>query len=277
MSSPEPIVERSRERLRVHFEVERALAERLRRAARTERPAIYAHMYEELFAKVPDHPRLVRRENPLLARRKLDRQLRLLRPWIGPESAFLEFGAGDCRLSFAVSRQARYVIAVEIADQRGPAAPSPRNFALVVYDGYRLDLPEHSIDVAFSNDLIEHLHPEDVEMHFRTVHRLLRTAGGSYVFTTPHRFDGPHDVSRYFGEEPLGFHLKEWTFRELDGLLRRCGYSHVAFYRFAKGVPLRQPRVALLALEAIVGRLSRKARKPLGRALLPGIVVRALR
>lgn len=276
MPTPEPIVERSLERLRAHYDVESALADRLRNASRAERPAIYARMYEELFAKVPDHPRLVRRENPPLARRKLDRQLRLIRPWIEPRTAFLEFGAGDCGLSFAVSEHARRVVAVDIADQRDPAAASPQNFELVVYDGYRLDLPDRSIDVAFSNDLIEHLHPDDVEIHFQTVHRLLR-AGGCYLFTTPHSFNGPHDVSRFFSEEPRGFHLKEWTFTELDRLLRRCGYSAAAFYRFAKGVPLRQPRTAMLALERIIGCLPRMPRRKLCRAFLPGIVVRATR
>ncbi len=266
--------ERSIERLRVHFEVEKALADELRKAPRERRPAIYARMYDELFAAVPDHPRLVRRENPSLARPKLDRELRLLRKWIRPHTSFLEFGAGDCRLSFEISPHVQRVIAVDIADQRGTSVASPRNFELVVYDGYQLDVPERSVDVAFSQDMIEHLHPEDVELHFRIIHRLLRP-GGRYVFTTPHRLNGPHDVSRYFSEEPRGFHLAEWTFTELDRLLRRCGYSGVAFYRYAKGVPVRQPRAAIFALEAGIGRLRRAARLPLCRIFLPGIVVRA--
>jgi SAM-dependent methyltransferase len=274
MAATNPMPERSIERLRVHFEIEKGLAGQLKSALREGRPAIYARMYDELFAAVPDHPRLVRRENPSLVRERLNRELRLLRKWIRPQTSFLEFGAGDCRLSLEISRYVERVVAVDISDQRGTSVATPRNFQLVVYDGYHLEVPDRSVDVVFSQDMIEHLHPEDVELHFRIVHRLLR-AGGHYVFTTPQRLNGPHDVSRYFSEEPLGFHLAEWTFTELDLLLRRCGYSGTAFYRFAKGVPVRQPSAAIFALEAGIGRLPRAARLPLCRIFLPGIVVRA--
>ena len=51
--------QRSRERLRRHYEVEKALADCLRRTtSREDRAKLYETMYDTLFAAVPDHPRL---------------------------------------------------------------------------------------------------------------------------------------------------------------------------------------------------------------------------
>ena len=46
--------ERSPERLRVHYELERRLADRLRNGTREERAALYGEVYEELFRSLPD-------------------------------------------------------------------------------------------------------------------------------------------------------------------------------------------------------------------------------
>lgn len=54
---------RTEEQLRNHYLVEKSIAERLKRANREERKRIYREMYDELFRKVPDHPRLTRRSS----------------------------------------------------------------------------------------------------------------------------------------------------------------------------------------------------------------------
>src|SRR5690606_20747310 len=115
-----------------------------------------------------------------------------------------------CRFSFELAKIAQSVLAVDIADQIGPNVERPANFQLVLYNGYDLDLPHDSVDTAFSDQLIEHLHPDDAADHFRVVRQVLKP-GGVYIFRTPHRLSGPHDVSRYFCEHAEGFHLKEWT------------------------------------------------------------------
>ena len=263
---------RSPEQLRHHYDVEKALADVLRGAPRAERPGIYSRMYAELFAEVPDHPRLTRREDPVRTQLRIQRLLRLLERALDPSSVVVEFGAGDCRLAFAICERVRRVCAVDISNQIGSARALPPNFTHVTYDGYRLDVPDASVDVVFSNDLIEHLHPEDVDLHFRTAHRIL-VPGGRYVFTTPHRFSGPHDVSRTFSEEPRGFHLKEWTFGELVEVLRETGYSTWKFYRFAKGIPVRHPTSVIRLLERWIAPTRPTLRRPLGRIFLPGIIV----
>lgn len=51
---------RTRKQVENHYLVEKAIAERLKAASREERRLIYSTTYDELFARVPDHPRLTR-------------------------------------------------------------------------------------------------------------------------------------------------------------------------------------------------------------------------
>ena len=82
-----------------------------------------------------------------------------------------------------------------------------------------------------SNQVIEHLHPEDLEAHLRGAYSILK-GGGRYVFCTPHRYTGPHDVSRVFKtDEPKGMHLREYTYQELVEAVKRAGFSRI-YYAF---------------------------------------------
>ena len=265
---------RSYESLRRHFDCERAIAERLRNANRETRKQIYATMYDELFAEVPDHSRLTRRADESLTAHSIDRKTRLLRPFMRRDATLLEFGSGDCRFALAMTGHFGRVEAVDIADQVAPGTATPENFRLTVYDGYTLDLPQESIDIAFSDQLIEHLHPEDTADHLRLVHRLLRP-GGCYLIRTPHRLTGPHDVSRFFSQEAQCFHLKEWTYGELAGELKRLGYTSIRTYWFGKGILLRLPRAAFAVLEALGRAVPPRLRHRLLPLLLPGIVIAA--
>lgn len=224
---------RTPEALRHHYEVERELAQRLRHSTRAQRTALFKTLYAELFARVPDHPRLTRREDPERTRRAVEARLALLRPFLPHTQTFLEIAPGDCALAYAVCPLVREVLAVDISDQSSPAAQRPPNFRLIVYDGYHLDLPPASVDLAFSYQFLEHLHPDDVPDHLQLIHRLLKP-GGAYVLATPHRFSGPHDISAFFSDTPEGFHLREWTYSELRAALRQAGFASVFPYRARK-------------------------------------------
>ncbi|MFP6873994.1 MAG: class I SAM-dependent methyltransferase [Verrucomicrobiales bacterium] len=216
--------QRTTEQLRNHFEVERELAGRLRNSSRGERPSLFPVLYDELFERVPDHPRLVRRDAPEKSSVAVAARLRLLQPHLDCGFKFLEFAAGDCRLAYEVCSLVENVIAVDISDQRSSADIVPDNFSLIIYDGYNLDVPDVSVDIVFSYQFLEHLHPEDVGSHFENAARVLKE-GGMYVFDTPHRFSGPHDISRHFGNKLECFHFQEWTYREMFELLNRHGFS----------------------------------------------------
>lgn len=264
------------DRIRHHFEVERELAARMRASTREERTALFQSLYTELFERVPDHPRLVRRETPESSRRNVEKQLRLIRPYLHPEAVLIEIAPGDCRLSHAAARECREVVGVDISDQRSPGEPSPPNFTLKVYDGYRLDLPDACADVAFSYQFLEHLHPDDVDPHFALIRRLLKP-GGVYVFDTPHRYSGPHDISRHFGDSLQGFHFQEWTYREMRALLRRHGFSRAAMVRRGKARNSRLANLLHDGVERLVGLLPPPWRKAAAARLFQSVTLAARR
>ena len=267
---------RTQEQLRRHFEVERELARRLLNSKREERSALLPTLYNELFERVPDHPRLQRRDTEASSRKSVAARMRLLEGHLRPEMSFLEFAPGDCRLAFEVCSYVRKVIAVDISDQSGSGATVPSNFELIVFDGYKLDLPDQCADLVFSYQFLEHLHPDDVELHLSLAYRLLKP-GGSYVFDTPHRYSGPHDISKFFTDTPQGFHLKEWTYAELFRLLRKTGFTRVYTYRAGKQRRCRLCNAVTLFAEALLGVLPRGIRRRASSRLFQSVAVVALK
>lgn len=257
---------RTREQLRNHYVVEKELANRLRAASPEERPSLYSTLYEELFARVPDHPRLTRRDTESESLKAVNARLRFVEAFLTPETDFLEIAPGDCRFSFAVAAKARHVFAADISDQSATSS-KPANFSLIIYDGSKFDFPAESVDLAFSYQFLEHIHPDEVPDHFRLVHHALRP-GGRYILDTPHRYSGPHDISRYFSDTPDGFHLKEWTHRELAQVARETGFSRVEVARRSIARLGRPGWYMLLALEAVLTVVPHRLRRALfGRVL----------
>jgi SAM-dependent methyltransferase len=238
----------------------------------TERARIYATMYDELFAQVPDHPRLTRRRDPVAEGLQVQRLLTLLRPHLSGQSEYVEFGAGTCALAFAVCPFVRRVRAVEIADQIAPEVTRPANFELVLYDGFQLDIEPESVDTVFSEQFVEHLHPDDAERHFVLVHRILKP-GGRYVLRTPERWTGPHDISRWFSETPHGFHLREWSYRDLGTLAQRLGFGRRVAYWNARGICVRMPWDVATGVESWVAQLPVAMRRSLGHKLVPMVTI----
>jgi SAM-dependent methyltransferase len=251
---------RTPERLHAHYRVERRLADRLR-AARdaTERRAIFATMYDELFREVPDHPRLLARGGSAEEReRDIGWDMAQLKPFLKPGCTFLDVGAGDCALSRRVCGIAGQVYAVDISDQS--LEPLPPNVALVLTDGQSVDVPAGSVDLAFSDQLMEHLHPEDAREQLRNIHRALKP-GGVYFCITPNSLYGPSDISAHFDDVARGFHLKEYTLREIRAIFAEAGFPRTRVYVGARGWFLRCPGVLLEALESALEALPAKARR----------------
>lgn len=266
---------RSLERLRHHYEVERELAGRLRQSTSAERTTLFATLYGELFERVPDHPRLTRRDTPEDSRRKVASQMRLLAPFLKPDSVLLEFAPGDCRLAAAAAAKVKKVVCVDISDQRSATEQSPPNLELVVYDGYALNVPPQSVDICFSYQFLEHLHPDDIDPHFQIARSVLKS-GGVYVFDTPHRYTGPHDISAFFTDKLECFHFQEWTHREMRKLLKRHGFSTTWVFRFGK--PQRSAFLNALVdgIELLLSPVPHKLRRKLCRRIFPSVGLAAV-
>ncbi len=215
---------RNLDELRRHYEVERALADRLRASSGAERRALYGQIYNELFARVPDHPQLTRKVSEERSRRKYLAEFRLIEKFITPETNFLEIGAGDCAVSLHVAKHVRRVTALDVSDTILKDIEAPANVSLLVFDGCEMPVEPGSIDVAYSNQVIEHLHPEDAALQLASILKSLRP-GGCYVCVTPNRLNGPHDISMFFDTVATGLHMKEYTYRDMDAFFRDLGYD----------------------------------------------------
>jgi glycosyltransferase involved in cell wall biosynthesis/SAM-dependent methyltransferase len=233
-SGPVAGSERPAARIREHYLVERQLASRLKAASKEERRSLYTQAYDELFRRVPDHPQISVKTSPELSRRDVDRQLAFIGRFLRPGQTFLEIGPGDCALSFEVCRHVARVLAVDVSTEITKVPNVPANFKLIISDGCSIPVQLNSVDVAYSNQLMEHLHPDDA---LEQVHNILDVLkpGGVYICITPNRITGPHDISRDFDEEATGFHLKEYTTAELTALFRQVGFSKVRSYVGARG------------------------------------------
>jgi len=264
------------EQLRNQYEVEKAIASQLKKATRKERAIIYRTMYDEVFRLVPDHTRVKRRKNSRLTSSTIKIKKRLIDNLITKSKILVEFAPGDCKFAAEISKLVNFVYAIDISDQRGDFFDKPNNFKLIIYDGYKLEMEEDSADIVFSDQLIEHLHPDDTLLHFTLVKRVLKPKG-VYVFRTPHRFSGPHDISRYFSDVPEGFHLKEWTFGEIIEILKELNYSLGASYWFAKGIRIKVPTFVFIIIEKILIRFPKQGRKFLSKYFLPSITMVAIK
>lgn len=251
---------RTIEQVRNHYEVEKAIATRLKKAIRGERKIIYQTMYDEFFKQIPDHPRLKRRQHPIMTAFINRQKMKLIENFINKSTIFVEFGPGDCRFGMDVSNRVRFIYGVDISDQREKFDNVPDNFELIIYNGYDLEMQENSVDVVFSDQLIEHLHPEDIELHFQLVKKILKPRG-VYIFRTPHRFSGPHDISRYFSDKAEGFHLKEWTYSEMIKILKYLKYSSWSGYRYEEGNLVQKPSLHFIIIEYIFNILPKRLRR----------------
>lgn len=111
--------------------------------------------------------------------------LALLEPHLAQAQRVLDIGAGE---GYLATRVRDLVVAKGYAAQVEACDLFPANFratgipchAINLHGG--LTLPDQSVDLAYSVEVIEHL--EDQFLFFREVHRVLRP-GGRFILTTP--------------------------------------------------------------------------------------------
>lgn len=242
------------EDVRHQYEVEKRLAAKLRAAPAEERRLLYTQVYDEMFRLCPDHPQLVSKRDPTRDVAKIERQLRILRHYVRPEHTYLEIGPGDCGLTVAVAGLARRCIAVDVSTEITRQEHWPANMELIISDGSSIPVPAGSVDVAYSNQLMEHLHPDDAVAQLANIHAALRP-GGLYVCRTPNRLSGPHDISGPFDDVATGFHMREYTIAETLALFRRAGFRRFGGFVLVRGRFYTHALAPLLPVEGLLGAL----------------------
>ena len=258
--------------IKEHYDIEVELASRLMSAPKAKRAGLYTQLYDELFSRVPYHPGLARKSSPAGRIGAANQSLPFVERFLRPDSAYLEVGPGDCQLAFEVAKRVRSVYAVDVSTEVTRRSDTPSNFELIISDGTSVDVPEESIDIAFSDQLMEHLHPDDAEEQLRQIYRALKP-GGYYLCVTPHRFLGPADVSRFFNESPKGFHLKEYTHSELRTLFRAAGFRRMQVPIEAKSMMLKISQFPSLITERLLDNLEHGKRRSLCSGRLIGRLI----
>lgn len=241
---------RTPEQIKHHYSVEVQLANRLRHAPREERLTLYSSVYNELYHSVPDHPMLLQTENQSEQRSAaIGRKRRMLKPYIRETGTFMEIGAGDCGMSLSMAKAMSQVIAIEVSDAITEQVELPDNARVVIIDEPAgIPVEPESVDLAFSDQLAEHLHPEDFLQQCKNIYSALNS-DGHYVLVTPNRINGPHDISRGFDTDATGMHLKEYTFTELSNMLEDIGFRSVKPIVGFKGYYMELPAVLIQWLE----------------------------
>lgn len=265
------------ESLARHYRVEKELAARLRTSTKEQRRTLYNEVYDELIARVPDHPTLRRQTSPQATAARARLQMDLMRKWLRPEQTLLEVGPGDCAFAHLACSHVRRVLAVDVAQDLTQSVEHPPNFEFITSDGTSVPVPEDSVDVAYSNQVMEHLHPDDALEQAANIFRAIKP-NGIYVCVTPNRLSGPHDVSRTFDDVATGLHLREYTATEVSRLMRSVGFRAVRLYITRGGAAKALPNWVIMAWEGFVGALPGKLRRklagaPVLRALVRSVVV----
>ena len=257
---------RTSEELRQHYEIEKELANRLRHSRREERTAMYSQVYDELFRRLPKHPQWTK-QNTAGRELQLQGHVRLLKPYLNPDTIFLEVGAGDCALPLRVAPIVRKAYGLEVSEELTRGLPVSEKFQVLISKGCEVPLPDNTVDLAYSFQVMEHIHPDDAVEQLKDIYRVLKP-GGRYYCITPNRLYGPNDISRDFDREATGLHLKEYSIGDLVKLFRSIGFRRVWLERMIKGRRCPFPLMPARALEFVLESLPWGVRTPLARSYL---------
>jgi SAM-dependent methyltransferase len=249
------------EQFRKDHEIEKELATRLRNALPAERRFLYAKIYEEFYERTPHASQLMNKASPEKSRQKAALAMIFLKHFLRPNAAFMEVGCGDCAVSFEVAKHVRKVYGFEVSTTISRTETTPRNFQLIVSpDGCVIPLPAESIDIVFTNQVIEHLHPDDALEQANEMWRIL-TRNGICICGTPNRINGPHDISKHFDQVATGLHLKEYTPSEVANLFELAGFAKVKIYLVVKKLCFSLPSSLVVLQEKFLLALPYSIRK----------------
>ena len=95
----------------------------------------------------------------------------------------MEVGGADCTLALRAASYVERVYAVDVSGRFLQSVLAPLNMRLVLCDGVHIPTPDRKVDLAWSGEFMDHLHPDDAVEHLQSVQRSL-VAGGEYLFTT---------------------------------------------------------------------------------------------
>jgi 2-polyprenyl-3-methyl-5-hydroxy-6-metoxy-1,4-benzoquinol methylase len=146
-----------------------------------------------------------------------------------------EVGFGSGLMLRAASKAGYRVAGLEVAPQLLQSArqvlPANCHDGLLLGDFRNVDLEKHQgrYSLVYWNDVFEHIPVDEISDYLVRIRSLL-APGGKLLTITPNWHMRPSDVTCVFKPprtEAIGFHLKEYTLREVNQLLVGAGFSRV--------------------------------------------------
>lgn len=209
-----------------HWNLERELTKRILESAQDERWFVTEKCYTQLYESIP----WVQEVEPAPAG-SLEQRYALWSKLLCPApKRIYEIGSGQGELIRYLASIGHFCKGTEITCERGEKwTPTHQHLQWGNTDGVHLSdfETEETYDCVISDQVVEHIHPDDIQTHFHHAYRILKQ-GGCYIFATPHRYFGPADISRIFDSEiAQGMHLREYTFCELYKIMRKAGFFRV--------------------------------------------------
>jgi len=247
------------------FDIEKKLADKLRNYPQQERLKMYSPIYDEYFASLPFHPQFTVKKNTAATSDKIEYLYNVVKSFIKKDETFVEIGAGDCALSILLANKGYRSVALDVTDSVAKLNnETPLNFTFMTFDGFVFPFKNKSSFCAFSNQLLEHLHPDDADLQTKGICDFLKE-GGRYICITPNKLTGPHDVSRFYTNNNVGFHLKEYSANDLKKHFLKAGFTRVKFYTMIKGKSIAIPYCIVFPFEKIMSLLPNNMRRTLAR------------
>jgi len=218
-------VEITEDMVLLHWVLEKSLTRELLSSTHENRRTVFERCYTKLYSELPWLNEYVGRADTTPIETRFKTWLKLVGD---PPKRIYEVGSGKGELISYLSEKGHYCVATEITEERGLRRESD-NLVWSSTDGTHLDQYTDSnyYDIVISNQVIEHLHPEDIGEHFKGVHSILKE-NGVYILNTPHKYLGPSDLSKIFDyKEPICMHLKEYTLNELKKHMEKAGFKKI--------------------------------------------------
>ena len=179
----------------------------------------YDELHHEFLGRQGDQAKIYGQVNPRQGSE--DRLRPVILRCIPSGARVLEVGAGDGETAYLLAKQGSRVLATDVSRVSLETARSlwgqeeALDLRFEFGDARVLDVADSSFDYVVSENLVEHISVEDMRQHLCEVRRVL-VPGGRYLFYTPSRL--------WNGRVSVGFHLHNYTLRELTALLRQYGF-----------------------------------------------------
>lgn len=157
-----------------------------------------------------------------------DKIVRLFRKELEGKS-ILDLGCGEGYFLESISRQLKHKSLVGIDVSIPPLSKNHQDIEFILSNIIRFDI-KRQFDVVFSDQVLEHIAPADLNIHLESVKSSLKSKG-LFIVNLPNRLFGPCDVTRiidfsYTGKTiSQGTHLNESTYGELIPVLAHNGFQ----------------------------------------------------